>query len=93
MQITHYLTFEKWQRWNQPLEDNQYSPKLHLVFVSCSFYSFTQFEYQLILDVANISSKNTSKYNTNLCSVSRIWIIYLAISPIPSANSEQTHHT
>ena len=62
------------------------------MFVKFSFYSFTQFEYQLILDAPNVSSKNTSKYNTNIYSVSRNKIIYLAIPHILSANPEQTHH-
>ena len=41
-----------------------------------------------------MSSKNYSKYDTNLCSASRKNIIYLATIPhIFSASSEQTHHT
>ena len=71
----------------------EYSPKLFLLFVNSSFYSFTQLEYQLIPDVPNISSKNTSKYNTNLCFVCREKIVYLAIPHILSVKSEQTHHT
>ena len=62
-----------------------------LVLVSTVLHNLN--EYQLILDVLNISSQNTSKYNTNLCSGSRKKIIYLAIPDILSANSEQTHHT
>ena len=97
--IIEHLWKCKYEILNQAFEDNQfslfivrnwkiaYSPKLNLF----SFYSFVQFEYQLILDIPNISSKNTSKYNTNLCFVSRNKITYLA--SILSANSEQTHHT
>ena len=71
----------------------EYFSKPNLLFVSFSFYSFTQFEYQLTLNGPNTSSKNTSKYNTNLCSVNKKKIIYLAIPHILFTNSEQTHHT
>ena len=64
------------------------------MFVGFSLYSFTQVEYQLIQDMFPIyRSKNISKYNPNLCAVSREKIIYLALPHIPSVNSEQTHHT
>ena len=98
MQSIHYITLDSRQRWNQPLEDTsfvtvtswkiEYSPK---TFCLLDLFSAV-FKYQPILDVPNISSKNTSKYNPNLCSVSWKKIIYLAIPHILSANSEQTHH-
>ena len=69
------------------------SPKLNILFVSFSVYSFTQFEYQKTLNVPNISNENTFKYSTNLCSVNSKKNIYLVIPHILSANSEQTHHT
>ena len=99
------MTPEKSHRWddqksNQVLEDKfvinckiECSPKLHIFFVSFSLYSFTQFEYYLVLDIPNISRKSTAKYSTNYCSASKKTIIYLAIPHILSANSEQAHQT
>ena len=54
-----------------------YFSKLNLLFVSFGFYKFREFEYQITLEVPNISSKTTS---TNLGSVTRKKIINLAIS-------------
>ena len=59
------------------------------MFVGFSFYNFTQLEYQQILD----AKEQANTYITNLCSVGRKKIIYLAIPHILSANSEQAHHT
>ena len=65
--------------------------KPDLLLVSSSFYSFTQFEYQLFLDVTKISSYHL--HNTTFCSVSRKKIIYLVVPHLHSANSEQNHRT
>ena len=77
MQITHYITLEK--RWDDPkskqvLEDKQFGfcdklkiefPLLFLQYCLLVLGSTAKFKYQLISNVHNISSKNTSKYNTN----------------------------